>query len=247
MNKINFRKQNIPFTQVANGVLNDSNLSFAAKGLYGYLYSKPEGWDFSENRISQESKNGRFAVRTAIKELADNGYLKRYKLPDGRMIYRVVYPPLNPESGNQTLGDAEPKSGNRTVRKPHCAETRPISNKYNTSNKEEEVIRMSGNEIVPCSVTQVRIGKDRYTSTFESFWLQYPKKISKTVALKSWLRIKPDNGLHKKILDALEAHKKSPQWLRDGGQFIPYPSTWLNQGRWEDEIETEVSSKPIII
>lgn len=27
------------------------------------------------------------------------------------------------------------------------------------------------------------------------------------------------------------------QWQRDGGQYIPHPATWLNQGRWKDEIE----------
>ena len=37
------------------------------------------------------------------------------------------------------------------------------------------------------------------------------------------------------LLDAVEAQKRSPQWTRDGGQFIPYPATWLNQRRWEDE------------
>jgi len=29
--------------------------------------------------------------------------------------------------------------------------------------------------------------------------------------------------------------KKSNEWTENKGQFIPYPSTWLNQHRWEDE------------
>ena len=37
------------------------------------------------------------------------------------------------------------------------------------------------------------------------------------------------------ILTALNWQKKSEQWLKDNGQFIPYPATYLNQRRWEDE------------
>jgi hypothetical protein len=38
------------------------------------------------------------------------------------------------------------------------------------------------------------------------------------------------------LLDAIEKHKQSAQWQKDGGQYIPHPATWLNQQRWEDEI-----------
>ena len=39
------------------------------------------------------------------------------------------------------------------------------------------------------------------------------------------------------IVKSVEEHKLSDQWLRDNGQFIPHPQTWLNQRRWEDEVE----------
>ena len=38
------------------------------------------------------------------------------------------------------------------------------------------------------------------------------------------------------MIDAVEKQKKTDQWTRDGGQYIPHPATWLNQRRWEDEI-----------
>ena len=40
-----------------------------------------------------------------------------------------------------------------------------------------------------------------------------------------------------KIMAAVKAAKVSKQWNRDDGQFIPNPATWLNQGRWDDELE----------
>ena len=45
----------------------------------------------------------------------------------------------------------------------------------------------------------------------------------------------PDERLLSTILDAVERQKHSPQWTKDGGQYIPLATTWLNGRRWEDE------------
>ena len=45
-------------------------------------------------------------------------------------------------------------------------------------------------------------------------------------------------------MSAIEAQKKSPQWTKDGGQFIPHPATWLNGKRWEDQVTAGSSSVP---
>lgn len=48
-----------------------------------------------------------------------------------------------------------------------------------------------------------------------------------------WL--KPDHRLLDTMLTAIEQAKGSEQWQRDQGRYIPNPSTWLGQRRWEDE------------
>lgn len=53
--------------------------------------------------------------------------------------------------------------------------------------------------------------------------------------MKAWRKIKPDLLLQTQIMDAVMTQKHSEQWVKDGGQFIPHASTWLNQRRWEDE------------
>lgn len=109
---------------VANGVLFDKNLSLKAKGLYAYLYSKPDGWDFSGDRIVQETKDKRVSVFNALKELEKAGYLKRTRMASGRMSYSVIYPP-EPVAENQH----EPVAEKAKVQKPHFAEISSISNK----------------------------------------------------------------------------------------------------------------------
>lgn len=78
---------------------------------------------------------------------------------------------------------------------------------------------------------------DLQEERFGVFWSAYPKKVGKQAALKSWKKIKPTAELFERILSSLEMAKQSDQWQREHGRFIPNPTTWLNQGRWDDELE----------
>ncbi len=83
------------------------------------------------------------------------------------------------------------------------------------------------------------VDKPDYESSFERFWAAYPKKTAKQQALKAWQKLKPDKALIDVILSSLERQKRSVQWTKDNGQYIPYPATWLNGRRWEDITEVE--------
>ena len=72
--------------------------------------------------------------------------------------------------------------------------------------------------------------------SFEKFWSAYPKKVGKQAAKKAFDRVKVPVET---LLTAIERQKCSAQWSKDNGQYIPNPATWLNQGRWEDELEPE--------
>ncbi len=77
--------------------------------------------------------------------------------------------------------------------------------------------------------------------SFDIFWPVYPRKVAKKRALKAWLKIKPDEELVKKIVDAVKAQAKTDQWTRDDGQYVPHPATWLNGEQWNDAIEGKQS------
>lgn len=76
---------------------------------------------------------------------------------------------------------------------------------------------------------------NRARSDFDRFWECYPRKVGKRSAERIFWRLKglPDIATLIKIVDL---QKQSDQWQKNGGEFIPHPSTWLNQGRWEDEL-----------
>lgn len=79
--------------------------------------------------------------------------------------------------------------------------------------------------------------KEIYKEKFEEFYKNYPKKLKKAEVEKWFKKNNPNDELFKTIMTQLEKFKKSKEWKEQ--QYIPYPSTWLNQKRWEDEIKTQ--------
>ena len=76
--------------------------------------------------------------------------------------------------------------------------------------------------------------EEKNESIFESFWKVYPRKVGKEKC-RNWFKShKPKEELVQKMIEAVEEQKKSKQW--SDPQYIPHPYTWLNQGRWEDEL-----------
>ena len=78
---------------------------------------------------------------------------------------------------------------------------------------------------------------------FDRFWSEYPRKVGKKKCRHIWNRLKPSAELSEKIISAVKAYKRTEQWQKNKGQFIPHPATWLNQERWNDEISASPEPK----
>lgn len=79
----------------------------------------------------------------------------------------------------------------------------------------------------------------QYSAAFGAFWDRYPRKTGKDAAWKVWQRRSHELPGPDELAAILERQCHCEQWQRDGGQYIPHPATWLNQGRWKDGAETE--------
>jgi hypothetical protein len=71
---------------------------------------------------------------------------------------------------------------------------------------------------------------------FDDFWKVYPRHVAKQNALKSWKALKPNDELLQAILADVN-RRLGGEWRGKDMQYIPHPSTYLNQRRWEDETE----------
>jgi len=73
--------------------------------------------------------------------------------------------------------------------------------------------------------------------SFEIFWSNYPKKKNRIQALAAFRKVCVPVEV---LVEAINKQKQTDQWKKDGGKYIPYPSTWLNAGAWEDDVRVDV-------
>jgi hypothetical protein len=78
---------------------------------------------------------------------------------------------------------------------------------------------------------------------FDRFWNSYPRKTAKAAAEKAWRKIEADESLLQTIISAIEQQRKSHEWTKDNGQYVPHPATWLNGRRWEDQVNIGNNSR----
>lgn len=125
------------------------------------------------------------------------------------------------------------QNGNYTKRNSHITE-------HTTENTTEN------NNI--CATETCAQAPQNIDEMFDKFWKAYPKRKDKKRAYKVFMKIKPDDKLLEKMLSCIEREKQSLDWLKDNGQYIPYPSSWLNGERWNDEDITDtvtiIGNKP---
>jgi hypothetical protein len=118
MNRI--KKREDKFTQVSNSFLRDNRISFKAKGLFCYMFSMSENWNFTLQSIATQQKDGLDSVKSAMDELKEYGYISYEKHSNG--------------TGTYFLND-EPNMENPNVENPNLGKSTPIKNKDLDKNK----------------------------------------------------------------------------------------------------------------
>lgn len=116
------------FVVLPNSAVNDSRLSFRARGLLAYMLGRPPGWSYNADRLAATTTEGRDAVRAAMRELTRLGYYRatRVRLERGRFltITEVAQSPdLMPPSA--VTGGGFPAAGQPTPGQPTPGEAAP--------------------------------------------------------------------------------------------------------------------------
>lgn len=93
------------------------------------------------------------------------------------------------------------------------------------------------------SIIIKEINKER----FELFWKEYPKKVNKFKSEEWFNKNKLTDEQFDLIITKLKKIKETSDWKKDNGRYIPHPTTWLNQRRWEDDVIEETSSSENIV
>lgn len=78
-----FRVQhNKNYTVINNTICTDNRISWKAKGIWLYAFSRPDDWKFYLNDLIKQSTDGKDSVSAGLKELENAGYLRRIRYRD---------------------------------------------------------------------------------------------------------------------------------------------------------------------
>lgn len=240
-------EKNHSYTVMANHHLRDKRLSLKSKGLLSLILSLPDDWRISIEGMTQFSSDGKDAIRSAIRELTDAGYITRAQTHSEAGTFSgydyIVHetPVASPSSGFPTM--EKPTTENPTLRNterlstippivphegdeppPSAALTPPLSGEAQSGEPPKRKRRRSSKSV-----------PDYEPELFERFWAAYPRGEDRQGAVAEWDSLRPDRETMLAMSRALVRQKASEEWQRGIG--IPYAVRWLRRRRWEDEIK----------
>lgn len=201
------------YTCVANDSIRDPDLSFKATGLLVFLLSMPDTWNPNRAHLASVKPDGDAAVRSALSELIDRGYVVRERITLDNGTFAWLHhvherPEIAPPCTEKPLVD-DP-----------LVENHPLVSNEDEVPDEEVTNDASVEESTP--------------DPFDEFWTVYPRKVAKPRARQAYASALKRTD-HNTIAEGLAPFLA--YWMTLTGaerDYIPHPSTWLNQDRWDD-------------
>lgn len=196
------------FVMIAKQSMEDSRLSWKARGLLAYLLTKPDNWNVMVCQLVKEAPDGRDAVYSGLAELERFGYITRTmtRSLDGSFdgvetqVHEIPIESDNPTSTENGLS----VSGQSTT-------------------KEERSLKKTEDISTP--------SENPSSDAFDEFYGEYPLKLEKAAAKKAWAKaVKVANP--ETILAGVRRYRGDPNREKE---FTKYPATWLNKGCWNDD------------
>jgi hypothetical protein len=179
---------------------------------------EPGQFIFGRDSAAEQLLSTPQKIRTCVKILSNLEFITIKSTNKYSVITIINWRIYQPEENNST--------SNLTT-------NQPATNQQITTNKNVKNVKNNNNPPTPLS------GGTVYSKSFLDWYELYPEKKGKGAAYKSWQKIgKKGIVTPKELMVAIEAQVKANHFRgRDGQDYIPNPSTWLNQYRWEDEIK----------
>lgn len=222
-------ERNRGYTTMSNYHLRDKTLSLRAIGLLSKMLSLPEDWDYTVSGLAAICKEGRDAIRAALVELEDAGYMVRQQTHSdagtfAKNDYTIFEQPVSPLPGFPSTVEpstAEPSAGNPTQLSKDLS--KDLSNNTPIAPKGAGARRSKAPKERP----------DWKPERFDRLWRYYPSGKAKQRAIEAWDKLRLSDEDIAAMGRALKDQMSSDLWQRGIG--IPYLSAYLNGRRWEDE------------
>ncbi len=258
--RIEIRRQPLPYTNVQNQIIWDPRLRPPTRWLLIAMLSLPEDWDYSIRGLAAKTGISKDTLSRMLRELEEAGYLRREEQSrEGGKFSQAVYVVTDVAGALGDPPDPEPPEPDRPPEPetpppcPNSSDTAPSpcpNFSYTENSPQQNNILTKYPPIVPPQgdggEKPKKAGKrapDR--EMFDRFWAAYPRKRNKDKAWRAWRKLLPDLETCRAMSNALERDKRSRQWTKDNGEYIPYASTWLNSRPWEDGDDGMPATEPV--
>lgn len=224
-----FSKLDVPFGVVPNKLLNNSNISLKAKGLYGFMQSKPIGWKFSAKNIANQNKESVDSISNGLKELEKFGFLKREKKPTANG-FTVTYTLVYEQFDLSIFSDEKPITENPILENP-ILENPIIGKTLNNSKKEDSKKEISKKDNRESALDFL---KNNFPSEFEMLMMKFKSQIKDWNHFEQIFNAKVDTEQLEYDLRVLR------------GRFTQLALNWIkNDGKYEGEKKVEGNKEKV--
>ena len=159
-----------------------------------------------------------------VRALIDYANGKEYDLDGNEMIaFRFLKASID---RNEKLSAIRAEAGSKGGKQTQANASKNKQTQANSTKRKQNAINKNKN-------TNANTNND---NLFDRFWSAYPRHVAKQNARNEFEKANVDEALLQTMLATIEKSKCSEQWTKDNGQYIPHPSTWIHQKRWEDDL-----------
>ena len=208
------------FTVIPNSLLEDSELTWEARGLLCFLLSKPDNWTVSRVHLEKQAPNGQHQVRRILNELEDAGYLLRIKKQNARGQWSTECVVHDKPQRVEPSTDGGFTDGGFT------------DGGFTDGGKSHPLVRtdVSITDVVRTEeqlLSQPSVETSEYSQDFQTAWKAYPRKTAKKAAWKSWSARVKAGAPPEEMIKAAEHYalickkeRKEEKYILHGGTFF---------------------------
>ena len=141
------KKDHGNYTNVSNVLVRDSRLTWKARGIFLYLWSQADNWQFYVKELLTHDPEGKESLQNGLKELEEYGYLQRINRHSdksgkfGGLEWILDDTPANGQNSQNSGKKSGLPSGGKTVQR----ENRPPENSSlrNNNNKKYQMLEVT--------------------------------------------------------------------------------------------------------
>jgi hypothetical protein len=239
------------YTQIDNMLVNDMGLSFQAKGLFLYIWSKPDDWQVNVKAMQYNCVDKQTKIYSALKELQTRGYLIRKRYYENGKVAGINYnfsdtkefffnqDELNQEILNEVELNEENPNEYIYIQKKDNIKERQYKRKINTKDTASGFSSSQSNysEISNSSVCKESLHTQKQKNEeFNQFWEEYGKKVKKPKAEESFKKAL-SKASFEEIMHGVKEYQRYLKVANEKKQWLgkSEPHKWLNEKRWNDD------------